>query len=281
MRKFLLLGLAALLFSSGCAIGGLRALPTTLEASLSPFAPAAVQPNPTPTMSSTVSVLPTAPPATATPGPSTPGMSTPTPAPSRSSAPVVSSGGDPSEWVSSNKGLPTFPRCSVATWLYLPEGQPASATTASVLTDIVEGLRRISFETGLKFQQSEDRSLIGKPNVIVYKWSSALGEPAGQGSYTITTSGGKSTVTGYVAANAEHWWTSDAYAGFSIVNGPNGRSTGRGWLFVHETMHVLGMGHVDSPYEIMSATLPDLTALGPGDRNGLVTLYAPENCPPS
>lgn len=182
------------------------------------------------------------------------------------------------EWTSTNDGNPVFDRCSTVTWVYDASQAPENASTANVVADIYGALGIIGAQTGLTFVQGTNMQLEGKPNVIIYRWDTTLGKDVGQGSYQITTAGERKWATGVVRINNDHWWTNDDYQGFTMVAGPSGVATGRGWLFVHETMHVLGLGHFDSEGEIMNPVIPDLTSLGPGDLTGLRTLYRPWSC---
>jgi len=45
-------------------------------------------------------------------------------------------------------------------------------------------------------------------------------------------------------------------------------------IVIHELAHVVGLDHVDDPGQLMAPTYTGLTGLGPGDRQGLVTLGA-------
>jgi hypothetical protein len=61
---------------------------------------------------------------------------------------------------------------------------------------------------------------------------------------------------------------------------PDGSSAiGRGWLVVHETMHAIGMDHVNDVTAIMNPIAGEATALNGGDLDGLHTMYLNNPCP--
>lgn len=173
--------------------------------------------------------------------------------------------------------LGRFPPCSTLTWVYRDKGRPAGTSRTKVLADINGALTRLSKETGVRFVRSTDSSRIGSNHVISIGWED-LGRygPAGVGGGGTRISNGVSTVTGEVALNTkDSWATSDSAAGF----GSSYRwRAGRGWLLVHELMHVLGLQHTEDRDELMASYNSGQRALGKGDLAGLRYLYPKKGC---
>jgi hypothetical protein len=83
---------------------------------------------------------------------------------------------------------------------------------------------------------------------------------------------------GTVTFNPSHWWTENKWGGFGLVTQPDGTYTGgNGWLIVHETLHALGMGHVNDRSEVMNPFVEAYT-FGSGDLDGLHTMYLNQPC---
>lgn len=178
-----------------------------------------------------------------------------------------------------------FNPCATLTWVYDPTGAPSTAKPAAVRADIKGAQNRISAVTGLTFVESTDRSLIGKPNVIVYNWAypgadsdaAAIGGPETQAKWVNTA--WQRFSTGMVNLNKRNWLTkSDVNRGFGLV--AKNRSSGRGWVFVHETLHVLGLSHSIDPKQIMAPRGSARIKLGDADLAGLRYLYPSAGCSP-
>lgn len=220
----------------------------------------------------------TAPTASATSGPtflSAQVSPTPTPNPEPQTgvpAPPATTAAGTSAWASLNNSRPVFPRCSTVNWSYDASLAPSTSTEEKVLGDIRGALVRLSAETGLRFVETTDAS----PYTVIFSWD-YHNDPGASAFSGFTRTADKAT--GRVGLNPGNWWTADdRYSGFGLVQSGNRTTAGRGWLFVHEVMHVLGFGHVDSPDEIMNPVSSTLTRLGPSDLAGLHAVYRPEAC---
>lgn len=153
-------------------------------------------------------------------------------------------------------GRPTFAPCASLTWTYKPGGRPADAKTMK--KDIEGGLKRISKITGLTFTYTDG------PADITYSWEDmGRGGPSGVGG-----------TDGTVEFNSKDNWVTDRNAGFKLLRG---YLPGRGWLVIHETLHVLGFGHVDDRTQVMNP-LAYSAKFGPGDLEGLNTVYPSAGC---
>lgn len=150
-----------------------------------------------------------------------------------------------------------FAPCSTIPWSYDAAGQPAEARTMA--TDVARGLARLSRLTGLRFVRtapSADASLR-------FDWQNlGSGGPSGMGG-----------TDGSVTFNNRDWWPHDSHAGF----GTPGGVPGRGWLVIHEVMHVLGFDHVADRTQVMNP-LAYQHHFGRGDLEGLRTVYPKAGC---
>ena len=155
-------------------------------------------------------------------------------------------------------GTGTFAPCSRITWSYNAKGQPASAKTLP--RDIAAGLARISAITGLEFVRVDSPS----DAQIRYGWRN-LGAhgPSGLGS-----------TGGAVTFNRVNFWPRDTNAGFGLIRG---YLPGRGWLVIHETLHVMGFDHVNDRTQVMNP-VGYMHSFGKGDLQGLHAVYPKAGC---
>jgi hypothetical protein len=141
--------------------------------------------------------------------------------------------------------------------------------------DVIGGLARLSKITGLRFVEvppsveAADPSAWasgddGSARVIRYRWDDlGVHGPSGMGG-----------TDGSVDFNNKDFWPRNVNAGFSLLRG---YLPGRGWLVIHETMHVLGLDHVNDETQVMNP-IAHSARFGPGDLAGLRALYPKAGC---
>jgi hypothetical protein len=179
----------------------------------------------------------------------------------------------PSNW-SLLGGRASFIPCSTAAWSIDHTGEPADRSTMH--DDIAAALAALSAETGLTFVEATD------PAQATLSFSYAdwgINGVAGRGGPTGINSG-------RVILNSADEWTKNDWAGLAMVtktwdaDGMHWTSwrPGRGWLIVHETMHALGLGHVEDTTQVMNP-IAHSVAFGGGDLDGLHTMYLSQPCP--
>jgi hypothetical protein len=164
---------------------------------------------------------------------------------------------------------------------------------ASARRDLDEALRRISAASGLRFEHLGDvdeeparRRSAYQPERYGERWAPLLVAWVGPGE-TDMAIGRKVPGTSMVVAVANH-------AGGSLVSGQVvlhrdrpmaegfGPGLSRGKVLLHEIAHVLGLGHVDDPQQVMHPKVTGGPAtLGTGDRTGLAALGARRGCHPA
>ena len=166
--------------------------------------------------------------------------------------------------------------CETIRYAVNPEGEPAGGR------DLVErALDRISAVTGLAFEDvgETDRrpfagqlvALDGRPVVIGWADESEVPELGGQvvglggGSAASEGSQDRYYVTGGVVLDT------DAFTQASIAQSPRVMEA----LVVHEVAHLVGLGHVNEPMELMFGSNDGQTEFGPGDLTGLALLGVP------
>ncbi|NYE35622.1 hypothetical protein F4692_000726 [Nocardioides cavernae] len=142
-----------------------------------------------------------------------------------------------------------------------------------------EALRRVSAATGLAFQdegETEDRPfadgvrLFGRPDPVVFGWGDADEYPelggtvAGVGGGVAERSPGGRVryVSGSVVLDVE------AFTAANVAQQPRVMEA----IVLHEVAHVVGLGHVSEPMELMYSDNTGQVELGPGDREGLARL---------
>jgi hypothetical protein len=180
----------------------------------------------------------------------------------------------PSGW-SVLGGGGSFIPCSTVHWSLDHTGEPADRSTMQ--DDIAIALATLAAQTRLTFTEA---SAPAQAN-LTYSYAdwgpdgvSGRGGPTGTGG-------------GHVILNSADEWTRNDWGGLAMVtrqwDDGGGHWTwmmpGRGWLIVHETMHAMGMGHVDDPTQVMNP-IAGATAFGPGDLDGLHTMYLNVPCSP-
>lgn len=174
----------------------------------------------------------------------------------------------PSGWAYYAPGA-TYVPCSTVLWHFDATNQPAAA--AGMHDEVVGALARLSAETGLTFTETTEPAAAR----LSFGWT----DLSSRGSETAGV-GGRFAGQGAVAFSTTHWWPTDQWPGYGVVVQPDGSyAIGRGWLVVHEVMHALGMDHVNDPTQIMNPIAGNVTDLGPGDRDGLRTMYLNNPCP--
>lgn len=177
----------------------------------------------------------------------------------------------PSGWAVLNGGATYFP-CQNVTWFWDSANQPADR--GQLKSDAGQALAMLSAETGLTFTETPDKANAD----LIFDWDPNL-ESTNKGAAGI--GGGSRNGKGAVTLNPVNWWTTDSWPGFGIVTQPDGSyALGHGWLIVHETMHVLGMDHVNDTTAVMNP-IAGATALNAGDLAGLHTMYRDQPCVPA
>lgn len=172
-------------------------------------------------------------------------------------------------WAMMSGDRATFAPCSTVTWALDSSQQPKNASTFK--KDLKASLARLSKETGLTFVESDDF----KSANIRYQFgriqSSGLGGPEGDVTFSSTDD-----------------WVSNRYAGFGPARDRryggrtwSGGPDGRGWLIIHETMHVLGFDHVSDKTAVMAPMDSGRGKFTKGDLDGLHTMYPTAGCVPT
>jgi hypothetical protein len=165
-------------------------------------------------------------------------------------------------------GGATYVPCSTVSWYYDRTREPRAS--AGMRAEIIAALAVLAKESGLTFAEVSHPSQAN----LTLDWTDVDARYPGAAAV-----GGSRGRLGFVHFSPAHWWTTDQWPGFGIVTQPDGTyAVGRGWLVVHESMHALGMGHVDDPTAIMNSQ-GGATAFSPGDLDGLRTMYLNNPCP--
>lgn len=163
--------------------------------------------------------------------------------------------------------------CETIRYAVNPDGEPAGGR------DLVErALERVSAVTGLAFEDVGDtdrRPFTGevaafgaRPVVIGWADDSEVPELGGQvvglGGGSASDDGSQDSyyVTGGVVLDT------DAFTQATIAQSPRVMEA----LVVHEVAHLVGLGHVNEPMELMFASNDGQTEFGPGDLTGLALL---------
>ena len=163
--------------------------------------------------------------------------------------------------------------CETIRYAVNPAGEPAGGR------DLVErALERISAVTGLAFEDvgtTERRPFADQPVTfddlpVVIGWAddSEVPELAGQ---VVGLGGGSAPDDG----SQDHYYITggivldtDAFTEATIAQSPRVMEA----LVVHEVAHLVGLGHVNEPMELMFGSNDGQTEFGPGDLTGLARL---------
>jgi hypothetical protein len=167
--------------------------------------------------------------------------------------------------------------CRAIGWVLATEGMPERAEQL-----VHDAFADVQSRTGLVFEYegvtdevaSFDRSLFQdrygeRFAPVVVGWSSASASPVLSGE--VAGIGGSSSVPG--AYGEQRYLASgvllmDAEDVAPLLDDPQSRAVVRA-VIMHELGHVVGLGHVDDPAELMHHDNVSLTSWGPGDLAGL------------
>jgi hypothetical protein len=164
--------------------------------------------------------------------------------------------------------------CDAVEYAVNPAGMPAGARP---LVD--RAVARISAATGLAFEDEGDTDRrpfsgsfvsLGGSGAVVIGWGDATEYPelAGQvaglggGSPKDGAAGRRYYVSGGVVLDTE------VFTDVNVAERPRVMEA----IVVHELAHVVGLGHVSEPLELMFGDNSGQVELGPGDREGLARL---------
>lgn len=155
-----------------------------------------------------------------------------------------------------------------------PAGEPPGGSAL-----VRRAMDRVSAATGLAFVDEGDTDdrpfpggvrLFGRPDPVVIGWADAgeypelAGQVAGVGGAVAErgTGGRLRFVSGGVVLDVE------AFTASTVGQQPRVMEA----IVLHELAHVVGLGHVSEPMELMYADNTGQVELGPGDREGLARL---------
>lgn len=146
-----------------------------------------------------------------------------------------------------------FEPCSTITWAY--DDAKAPKNTRRFEADMRKALRVVEQNTGVTFQRTNDPSSAD----MVITWGSARGHVA------------MAYPNGEVQFSRSNGRNRDSNAGM--------RPNGRGWLMVHEVLHILGLSHTKTSDSIMATLFSGQDALSAEDKALLKALYGMHPCP--
>jgi hypothetical protein len=179
--------------------------------------------------------------------------------------------------------------CMVINWSYNPTGEAYGA-----LADVRRAVAKISGVSGMKFKYQGstsyrylggDHDLDGLTDQMVVGWANKnqftdlapdqYGDAVGIGGGTAQPVSGLDVdlqmVQGYL--------TLDNDKGIALARGFN--RSGWGQVMMHEILHALGLGHAESPSQLMFGTAGSQNfQFGAGDITGMNEVGAPAGCMP-
>ncbi|MBC2931490.1 matrixin family metalloprotease [Nocardioides sp. zg-1228] len=193
------------------------------------------------------------------------------------SAPRVVGQGGAFTWAMTQRGTGDpvgWDPCEEIRYRINPAGEPPGGRR------LVDGaIRRISAATGLAFAdegETDERPfpgggrLFGRPDPVVIGWgddteyADLAGQVAGVGGAVAErgSAGHLTFVSGSVVLDL------DAFTPAAVAEQPRTMEA----IVLHELAHVVGLGHIEEPMELMYADNTGQVELGPGDREGLARL---------
>lgn len=163
-----------------------------------------------------------------------------------------------------------FSPCAVIEVEVNPDGAPEAYAGL-----VADSLARLSAATGLSLQvtgrssrQFDEPRSPGDPVLVSWSTGDQMPELAG----SVAGYGGPLIVTD--SGSGRQWLASGAV----VVDRESVTPESIGAVLDHELGHVLGLGHVDAPEELMAPTYIGQSGFGPGDLAGLARLGAID-CP--
>lgn len=166
-------------------------------------------------------------------------------------------------WATYGESTITYRPCQTVRWHYDPADLPAGTSNASMLRDVRGALSRLSTYAALTFVEVDSADQAD----LKYQWEAMKERNVG-------AAGGGAFGEGWVTINSRASWSSDRYAGFGRTRASH---SGRGWMLVHETMHVLGFTHPNTRNSIMYGLNTGQMRFIASDIEGLRMLY-PASC---
>lgn len=161
----------------------------------------------------------------------------------------------PRGWTLRGDKRGAFTRCAPIRWTYDRAGEPSWAP--STIEDVRAAMALISSASGLTFQEVPER--LHDPGTIYIHWGpeSEDGHP-GQ--------------TMSIDEKAVVWLNPENRRTMGRGGLPSTRSS-RGWVLVHELMHVVGFDHVQDKRSVMYPVVSKRPGLSAGDRAGLRLMF--------
>ena len=172
----------------------------------------------------------------------------------------------------------TWDPCRVIRYEVNPDGGPAAAADW-----VADGIAEVSSVSGLQFEfvgESDRRPewegrfqpAFGRQQPVLFSWATSAevdeltGRVAGVGgaaSIEVDSDNWRRFVTGGVTLDSDD---------MAAIGDGSGADQERFAILLHEIGHLVGLGHVDSPRELMFADNVGRLGFGAGDLNGLVAV---------
>ena len=195
---------------------------------------------------------------------------------------VVAADSHPDDWTFLMDGGSRWDPCEPITWSYNPTGESYDA-----LADVTAAFSKIADPSGLTFQYAGSTPLLylGRPDAlaggadITIGWASATQLSALVDSVVGLGGALGTKVTGRDVAweLTRGWVTLDRRDPLRPKPGFGASSFGQ--VVLHETLHVLGLGHAEQPTQLMYPVASGQnTSFGAGDLAGIARIGAGRGC---